>query len=404
MQSGGFMRNTVAKINNGKDLEFFSTSFFQSINYFVDSNLKWIEEKSDSTGNSDILEIDVLAKDFSTEIVKKILIECKRGCTFNDLFKFSGVCNLVKPNKGILLCQSHEELQLKKIGEELHIDVKNPEEIIEQMEKQTENFTFYHEANLLCNKFFSIEDLKKQCYDNAFNMHENTAYREIRKYLSILLGEIWREYDLPKQAQKIKILSDSHKNFVRQVAKILNLKPYNQASEIYMSRNILCQSAGYLVLKVRIAYVISAVESAISIINKFNNLDDFMIVNDQSFIKTVDFLSEHLEIAKMIPIFLQIFLSIFGGIIYRSKDEINNFAKVMHVEPIVITKIIRLLKKLFQINNTFQWGFVEDMNVLSLKYTPATLKGLGIKNRKLLGFNISDFCFAQQWENNYTNY
>ncbi|NLU43425.1 MAG: hypothetical protein GXX11_00865, partial [Acholeplasmataceae bacterium] len=78
-------------INNGRELELLVASFFQAYQYYVDSNLKWIEDNIDSTGSVDILEIDVLAKTFSVSGVKSTLIECKRGCVFNDIFKFVGV-------------------------------------------------------------------------------------------------------------------------------------------------------------------------------------------------------------------------------------------------------------------------------------------------------------------------
>lgn len=47
-----------------------------------------------------------------------------------------------------------------------------------------------------------------------------------------------------------------------------------------------------------------------------------------------------------------------------------------------------------------QWGFVEDMGTLSLKYAPYAIKGLGVLNRKLLHYQTDNFAFKEEWLEN----
>lgn len=34
-------------VDNGENLEIFTASYFQSLGYYIESNLKWIEDKED---------------------------------------------------------------------------------------------------------------------------------------------------------------------------------------------------------------------------------------------------------------------------------------------------------------------------------------------------------------------
>lgn len=389
----------IDTIKNGKDLELFTASYYQAKNYYVDCNLKWIVENDNSTGKVDIFEVDILAKFFWTNSIKTILIECKRGCTFNDIFKFSGVAKLINADENILVCQSQEYNDLKKIGSMIDININCPENLIKDLcEQEEEKMLFFYSSNIVSNLLFDKETIIK-LVNSTFKLSvlEQKAYNSIRSFLSKLIGKVWRELNLIEQSKEIKILIDSSPDYIRSIARTLKLKPGNRSSEFYMNLNFLCQTSAFLVLKLRISYIICAVNCAISLSNDIPlSLDD---LEDDNFINVVNLLKQNIHIASKLPNFLQEFIFIFGGIVSIIDSDQISIANYMRVTVEEFNSIIEILKKLFYISERqIQWGFNEDLGVLSLKYIPITIKGLGIKNRESLSFSVKGFCFSTQWK------
>lgn len=396
------MTDNTDLIKSGKNLELLVASYFQACNYYVDSNLKWIEEKENSLGKVDVLELDVLAKRFYTTSIKTVLIECKRGCTFNDILKFSGVAKLVAVDINLLVCQSHDILELKSIGEKIGIQVKTPEELFSTLSnEQRKKMMFFYSSNNISNLFLDKETIRRS--SGRFSTNEQNAYNSIRGFTAELIGKIWRETDLIEQSIHIKTLLDTHPDYVRTIGRQLQIKPGNKISEFYMNENLLCQAAAFLILKIRVSYVICAVNCAISLSNGvFLQVDK---INDMSFIAVINLLKEHLEITSKIPLFLQEFIYVFGGMVSLIDNDLENIANYMGLTICDFRMMISSLKKLFQLSEIgMQWGFIEDMGVLSLKYVPNPLKGLGLVNRENLGYSIMGFCFAEQWKRSINTY
>lgn len=388
-------------IDNGKDLEIFTASYFQSSGYYIESNLKWIDDKEDNSGKVDVLELDVLAKTFMSNSVETTLVECKRGCTFSDFFKFVGIAQLIKANENILVCQSNQENEIKKLGTEMGIKVQTPKDMSPALldENIRKLFHFFFLSNKISNQLFDKEIIRSAIAPNRpFSDCENRAYNDIRKYMSYLIGKVWHNPNLSEQASQIKQLMDDHPDFIRSIARILQIKPSQKHSEFYMKTNPLCQAAGYLVLKVRISYVICAVQCAYLLKQKV--ILDADIIEDDNFIKVVNLLYEEFELAMQIPYFLQSLIYIFGGTISLIGDtDIKNIANYLKMEKSTILKIIKLLEELFLISEVrIQWGLVKDMGIIGFRYIPYPLKGLGILNREKLGFSTNDFGFQKEWK------
>lgn len=389
----------IKLIKDSEDLEIFASSYYQSINYYVENNLKWIEDKKNSVGNADILEIDILARMFTIDSVDRSLIECKRGCTYNDIYKFSGVAKMIGANSNIIICQGHNIDMLKEIGTLIEIQVKTPEELLSTLSNEQQlKMSFFYVANNIGNQLFRKELIKStMSTPGNFSSIEKRAYSLIRSYMSVLIGKIWRVTDLVQQAIEIKKLLDDNSDFVRKIARLLKIKPGDESSEIYMNKNMLCRAAGYLVLKVRIAYVVCAIHCAVALENSF--MLDLDRIQDESFLNVVALSRKKLSTAIKIPHFLQEFIYIFGGMTTFLDDDINNIAQYMKTNVSEIKEIIGLLKQLFKLTkNRIQWEFIEDMMVTYLKYVPNPIKGLGIRNREKLSWPIRDFCFADQWK------
>lgn len=388
-------------INNGKNLEVFTASYFQSLGYYIESNLKWIDDKEDNAGKVDVLELDVLAKTFMVSSVKTTLVECKRGCTFNDFFKFAGIAQLIKANENILVCQSKQENEIKKLGADMGIKVQTPKDMFPSLLDKNiqKQFLFFFLSNNLSNQLFDKEIIKSNIAQNrTFTDCENHAYNEIRKYMADLIGKVWRNPDLPQQASQIKRLLDNHPDFVREIARILRIKPGNKSSEFYMKTNPMCQAAGYLVLKVRISYIICAVQCAYLLAQEIPL--DTEKIEDDNFINVVNLLHKKFELAIQIPCFLQNLIYIFGGTISLLDDtDMKNISHYLKMEQSSILQIIKLLEELFLLSEVrIQWGFINDMGIISFKYVPYPLKGIGILNREKLGFSTEDFGFQKEWK------
>lgn len=97
--------------------------FPNTLEYYIDTNLKVTEEKVSNSGKVDVLEIDIYAKVFDKASVNTTLIECKRGCTFNDLFLFVGVSNLINANNNIMVALSKQLEDIKSQANKLGVYV-----------------------------------------------------------------------------------------------------------------------------------------------------------------------------------------------------------------------------------------------------------------------------------------
>lgn len=385
-------------VNNGKDLEIFTSSFFQMNNYYIESNLKWIEEKEEGNGNIDVFELDVLAKKLDKNKFVTTLIECKRGCTFNDLFKFIGVAGVVKAERNLLLCQSHQFEDLKSFGLKSNIDVVALENLIPHFdtEKKIEDMSFFLNANLLNNYLLdrgfiqvNLNGVKK------FNKQQNEAYKMIRSAMAELIGKIWRETSLVSKANQLYSLIHNTKDFVRLIAKKLNIIEGRKSSEYYINRNVMCEAAAFLMLQIRVSYIVCGVECSLAALNEYEFSTSK--IKDPQFISLIEKLADNVEISKKIPKFIQTYIYIFGGI-FSDKSDIDSISNYLGYTSEDTLEIISLLKELFSIaGNKIQWGFLEDMGVWSVRYTPNALKGLGISNREYMGVSTDLFWLKMQW-------
>ena len=387
-------------IEDGKDLEILVSSYYQTYDYYVESNLKWIEDKEGLSGKADIFEIDVLAKKFSIRSIEETLIECKRGCTYNDLHKFYGITKMVGANSNILICQSHDINMLKKLGDDhYNIQVKTPKDLLATLSyDQQKKLSFFYDSNSISNQLFEKETIKSIITTSGnFSDLEQKAYNMIRSYMAELIGKIWKESDLIQQSIQIKNLLDTHSDYVREIARFLQIISGIKPSEFYMKKNMLCRAAGYLVLKVRVSYVICAIECAVALENGVVlELDK---IKDESFLKVVYLLGKELPTTVKIPRFLQEFIYIFGGMLSKFDKDEYNIAQYMKINVSTMRQIVNLLKELFILSRSrIQWEFIDDLGVLFLKYVPAPIKGLGMINREKLNFSIKEFGYANQWK------
>lgn len=380
--------------DTGDKLELFTNACFQTLDYYIDTNLKVIEEKVNSPGKVDVLELDIYAKLFDQTSVNTTLIECKRGCTFNDLFLFAGISNLINADYNIMVALSKQLEDIKYQANKMNIEILEPLELYNKINSNQEIiFSMFYLWNEVKYSIMS-KDFIKSCLTSTHRLLkcQETAYNEVRAYLSLISGKVWREPNLIIRAQSFSDLLTSHKDFVRKIARIQGLKPANKNSQYYIDSNEICQAAGALVLDVKLAYIVCAVECAILQV-------DTNSVKDIGFNNLVNKLASNIEIAAHIPKFLQYFINIFGGIYLNISEDINNICNVIRISSNQFYDIISFLKELFILPEIgIQWGFEEDFLVTNLKYTPSLYKAIGIENREKLDFNTNMFVQKDVWQ------
>ncbi|WP_195837940.1 hypothetical protein [Tissierella pigra] len=347
-----------------------------------------------NSGKVDVLELDIYAKVFDSTSVNTTLVECKRGCTFNDLFLFVGISNLINANNNIMVALSKQLEDIKIQADKLNVTVLEPLELYNKINPNQEAiFSMFYLWNEIKYSIMS-KDFIKLCLAprNNLSRYQQNAYNEVRAYLSLINGKVWREPNLILRAQSFTDLLTSHKDFVRKVARIQKLSPANKNSQYYIDSNEICQAAGALVLDIKLAYIVCAVECAIL---KIDTND----VKDIGFNNLVTKLASKIEIAVLIPKFLQYFINIFGGIYFNNLEDIKNICNIIKISPNQFNDIILLLKELFILPEIMiQWGFEEDFLVTNLKYTPSLYKAIGIENRQKMNFNISMFVQKDVWQ------
>jgi len=393
----------------GWELECLAASIFQTLNYRVDVNLKWLEDRVDNPGTSDILEIDILAKSYSPLKVTKILVECKKNCNFNDLFLFKGISDYVNVDEKYLLCESHQFSDIYNLGLENKINVVKSIDIFDKfnVSKVADKLELWRTLNYILTALLnkkSIQDILHT--DENLDESEKEAYNNIRKYLISLNGRIWKENDPRKQYQLIKQLFEDNKDFVGKISRIISLP--KTGAENLMRDNALCQAAGYAVLKAKVAYIICAVECAInSIISPYANYLDSL--DDESFKSCVILMKDNLLLACKIPNFIQAWVYLFGGVLNDTEDDVVCIANFLDERPETIKNMLELLKSLFTLldkSNTYeiQWGFFEDFGITHFKYVPHPIRGLGIYHRQVSGIDVDDFCYHQEWYRAFNNW
>jgi hypothetical protein len=390
-------------------LEIMATSIFQTLGYYTNSNLKWIEDKIDSKGKSDILEIDVFAKSYAPLKITKILVECKNGCDFNDFFKFLGIATFIEVDSKYLICQSGQYSELNALGVKTGVNVLKPQELLTtfKIESEKTKLAFFNRANALINNVLDKNFISGK-YQKGFTSLHGQAYAEIRKYLTYLNGSIWKEKNSVQQFNTLNNLLKTNKDFVRKIAGILEIKKGNKkTAEEYIQEDVLCQVAGYVVLQSKIFYIVCAVECAINaVIHPLTtNLDE---LQDLNFKKWASFLKDNIKTACKIPTILQTWLYVFGGFISTADDkDFLAFCDLLQETPNTVNQVISILKQLFTIqtdNFGIQWGFSEDLGVLSIKNTPLFIRGLGVINRKKLKLDVESFIFKDEAISNFNEW
>ena len=388
------------------ELERFVAAIFQSQGYYVERNLKWPEPRvSDISRSVDILEADILARYFSPFWESKILIECKGGCTFTDLFKFIGIAQVVKPDAAFLICSNSSNLQeIEKIGKDNGIIVIRPEDIIKkfsvkQQHASLQKWTLINgieDALLESRNLTSV--LSGVAKKSRLTKDQQNAYAEIRKYNAVIKGEYWKENDPREQFKIIESLFSEKRDFIRHIAREQKIKVHDTENAI--AQNVLCESAASIVIKAKLSYLISALRCAIfSLISTDEKYIESIV--DESFRNVVVKLVSNISISCRLPSFIQSWIYMWGGNLNMGNNELEKMSEQLGERPEIILEFINLLDEIFSIMTTagiINWGIHKTSTSFQLKGLPDSFKGVGTVTRGEYEINMEETPLSFLWE------
>lgn len=383
------------------ELERFVAAIFQSSGYYVERDLTWQEDRLGSSSHTiDVLQADAIAYSFSSFEETRILIECKGGGSFNDLFKFIGIKNIVKPNSSYFVCNNTLNFdEIHKLGSANNIVVTRPEDFLNNFKykRNIQNLTYWYWINQIIDSLLTKERLIKYAGESTFTTEENLAYQTIRKYYATIKGRIWKESDPLLQVGNINSLFNTNKGFVRKVLLIQRLPSTDTENAI--TNNVLCESAAYVVLRAKIIFIISALRCAINSFTSTSN--NFLAsITDQSFLNVVNKLIESIDIACRLPKFIQFWIFQCGGLLNTQSNEVSIFAKFLGEREETISQFINLLKEIFTLiisNNGLVWSLNERNKIIEFNAVPDSLRGFGMYFREQLNISITPFVYRKQW-------
>ncbi len=391
---------------SSSELERFVAAIFQSQGYYVERNLKWPERRvNDEDRSVDILEADILARYFSPFWESRILIECKGGCTFTDLFKFMGIKQVVKPDAAFLICSNSSNFQeIERIGRENGIVVIRPEDIVKKfnLKEQHESLQKWTLVNGIEDALLevgSLTSILNGIPKAKLSKEQQLAYSEIRKYNSVIKGEYWKEIDPREQSAIIGSLFSEKRDFVRHIARQQNFKVTDTENAIAL--NVLCESAASIVVKAKLSYLISALRCAIfSLISTDENYIDS--IQDPSFKSVVIKIMSNISTACRLPAFIQWWIYQWGGLLTINNKEIIVMAEQFGERPETIEEFINLLDEIFSIMTTagtINWGIHKTPNTYQLKGLPDSFRGVGTVTREENKVNMDSTPLSFLWKN-----
>lgn len=377
-----------------KDLENYVSAIFQFGGYYINQDLSFTEtQDADQDRNVDLFQLDIIALNFHPFGEDMLTVEVKGGGTFTDLFKYLGITKFLNPTLSYLIMNNSGSFDdICRLGERVGIVVANPSSIIETV-KTDENqdlINFWYWSNSLSNKLVERQGLSA-AIGNDFNEVQSEAYQQIRRYLASLKNRIWKTLDPVEQSIELESLMNENRDFVRQILRIQ--KEDLTDTENAIVRNILCESASYVVLISKLYYVASAVRCAIHsiITSKSDYLEQ---IENEQFRNVVERLCENISMACKLPSFLQFWIFLCGGMFDKQNKEIEIFSRLMGIREDNFLNYLELTKDIFTLlipSGTIQWSLNQRDTILEFNNMPNSIRGLSLEFRKHFEINIENY-------------
>lgn len=386
---------------SGYDLENYVAAIFQFGGYYINRDLTWTTEReSDPTKSIDLLQIDVLGFNFHPFGEDRVLVECKGGGTFTDLFKFLGIKSFFSPQLSFFIANNPGSFkEIHKFGKQNGITVVRPAHILDsfQNKSQIDAINFWYWSNSLTDKLIMRETLCKLLGVHELDDNQNRSYGEIRRVLSLLKNHIWRDLDPRDQSIKLEELFKQNKGFVRNLLSIQGIPLVDTENAI--SQHIICESGAYVILLAKVYYIVSAVRCAIySLISPDKNY--LGKLSNDPFKDVVTKLIDNITLAINLPKFIQFWIFLCGGMLDYENEDVKKFSEFLDIREDTFHEYISLLEQTFTIVTgigEIQWSLNERDSIKEFNAVPNSIRGLGIKFRNSLDIETDNFIYKQKF-------
>jgi len=394
---------SLPDLPKGKELEEYISAFFQSGGNYIERNI--IERELE-----EVLELDIIATDYSLSPPEIKLLEVKSGdWGFSDLFKVRGWMDYLNISKGVFVASKEKSnvdfFQKKAKG--LNIDLvlipnlsKSKETLsehisnrnIEDVDISIWRFSYWIERNLLKHlkhKKKSHPDRKcfKALEDYYFEVNSGIFFEENIVLKLVKLYSTFQKF--PRISAKCgnELIGNAFDDEYDALPKELyNDTYYNCSYNDVQISTFIEHRARLAIFKNAIDYKLyrdTGIESKTENIKILGNVS--LMDLPLSFKEGLDTISKHKHFDKY-PIFWQWFMWIFGGFILKDYEE-KEYELLSQKTGISVAEILNALDSyqiLFPRDDGWFMDLSQTSNIKMMKMFPVPFMGVGANYRRLL--------------------
>ena len=397
---------SLPNLPKGKEFEEYISAFFHSTgNYYIERNI--IER-----GVEEILELDIVATDYSLSPPGIRLLEIKSGeWGFSDLFKVRGWMDYLNIGNGLFVATKIKdnvgffEEKAKKLNIKLVVipDLAESKEAlslnaetIEDVDISTWRFSYWVERNLL-----KCLNHKKKSHpaDKRFKALED-YYFEINNGIFFTENIVLKVHALYSAFQKFPYISAKCGNELigNTFDEQHDALPKNVYNDTYYKCNYNdIQISTFIEHRARLAIFKNAIDYKVykkaGVQNKTEasplagfDLEEFLLdLLPSSFKEGLNILSEH-KYFQRYPIFWQWFMWLFGGFILKDYEE-KEYEILSQKTGIPVEEIPNALEAyqiLFPRDDSWFMDLSPNSNIKIMKMFSVPFMGIGANYRRLL--------------------
>lgn len=398
----------------GKEYEDYISALFQAAGYYIE---KSISQES-------ILELDIIATDYESQVPECFLIEVKSGgWGFKDIFKVKGWMVYLNINNGYFIVQTSIVESHKVKASDLNINIieaANKSSISENLCKCIKCDDFdENEVDAWRFSYWVERRIVDRIIHNKKSIKDVKRYIAMHNYYNTVNHDIFFTHNI---IDKVEALYSTYQNYPNLSAKVGNELIGNDFDDIhteipksifnknyYECTNTDINLSSFIEYRARLALIKSAVDyivfkengctdkvdkkCTLTFLSKSITLDFFEQLPN-TFKDGITEISKH-EYYKQYPIFWQYFMWLLGGFILN--DYYDNEIEFLSIKSkIPIDEIPNALGS-FQLLFPTPGGWFNDMapnsSITIMKNFPVQFFGIGANWRRYMhtkSYNYSD--------------
>jgi len=403
---------TLPDSPSGKEYEDYISAIFQAAGYFIEKNIS----------RENILELDIIATDYSGDVPDCLLLEAKAGgWGFKDVFKVKGWMVYLDIKKGCFVVNSSVDEEHNKTASKLDInlvvinDISSINTNLNQYikDKQLDDneidgwrFSYWIERKIidsLIHKKKSVKDKKRYlamlCYYNTVNHDIFFSHNIIDK-----VEALYSTYQLyPHLSAKVgnELINNEFDKDCSEIPKNIFVDNY------YACKNTDINTSSFIEYRARLALLKAAIDY-ISYKNNGNKdkVDKSVTLEFMKKSITIDFyeqlpisfrdgiseISKH-KYYKQYPVFWQYFMWLLGGFILNDyyDEEICFLSEKSSIPKEEIDNAFNSFQLLFPTSGGWFTDMAPNSNITIMKNFPVPFFGTGANWRRYMHTTSHDY-------------